>query len=295
MSSGKPVMALGRVKPATEPAACAQWVMEGEWSILQSNYDGSSLNIETTAYLTLQQDGTTLSGTGFFSLPMDEDNYTFPRVTGAVSGRVVGNAIDFTVRWDTGKVGVYAGTISPLGRLQGSAYPQDDPSDRADWNSNSRATCAAASQPKPLGFGRVTPRDPSKPLPSICEAAVSARAANRPTAPALEARCRQMQAAASPAPPPPVDRAELDRLAALGHTIATQDYALGSMRRSNSDPAYRYGFDVATALFGDPAMGAQGSTVLGPGALNIRASLDVVGQAGFDDSKNYHFSRSYGP
>ena len=92
-----------------------------------------------------------------------------------------------------------------------------------------------------------------------------------------------------------VDRAELDQLAALGHSIASQDAALGSLRRSNADLAYRYGFDVATALFGDPAMGAQGNTVLGPGSLNIRASLDAAGQLGFDDSKTYHFSRSYGP
>jgi hypothetical protein len=294
VSNGKPVMALGRVQPTTEPA-CAQWGLQGgAFAFNQRN--------GATGAFEFQQQGMTLGGTGWYVLGEDKD---FGIARGVLNGRIAGDTIEFTLRWPDGRVGVYSGSISPLGRLQGSTYPQDNPGERTDWNSDGKAVCLARVQPTPappaMHLGRAAPRDPSQPMPSICEASVSARARNSPAAPNLERRCAQIQAAANaaptptPAPGPLVDRAELDQLAALGHSIASQDAALGSLRRSNADPAYRYGFDVATALFGDPAMGAQGITALGPGQLGIRASLDAVGQAGFDDSKSYHFSRSYGP
>ena len=52
-------------------------------------------------------------------------------------------------------------------------------------------------------------------------------------------------------------------------------------------------FDIATGLFGDPARGATGSTVVGTGALRIRDSLSPGAQAGFNDSVRYHLGRKY--
>lgn len=92
-----------------------------------------------------------------------------------------------------------------------------------------------------------------------------------------------------------LDRRELDRLAEIGIAIARADYPVSNLRRSNNDASFRYGFDVASALFGDSTLGSQGSTVLGPGSLHIRASLEATAQSGFDQSANFHFSRRYRP
>ena len=51
---------------------------------------------------------------------------------------------------------------------------------------------------------------------------------------------------------------------------------------------------VATGIFGDPALGAQGKTATGPGSLGIRDSLTPAGQRGFNASVKLHLSRKYG-
>ncbi len=56
---------------------------------------------------------------------------------------------------------------------------------------------------------------------------------------------------------------------------------------------YQLGFDIATGLFGDPALGAQGNTLMGPGSQRIRDTLSAAGQRGFDDSVKFHLARDY--
>ena len=75
--------------------------------------------------------------------------------------------------------------------------------------------------------------------------------------------------------------------------IAETDTELSDARSVESDTKYKQGFDIATAIFGDPAKGAQGNTALGPGSLGIRGTLDAVGQRGFDASVKIHLSRKY--
>ena len=111
--------------------------------------------------------------------------------------------------------------------------------------------------------------------------------------PGLEAQCRAIGETTNVSISTLLDRSELDHLAELGVAIARADYQVMNARRASSDPVIRFGFDVATALFGDPALGSQGSTVLGPGSWNIRASLEPAAQPGFDASASYHFSRDY--
>jgi hypothetical protein len=53
------------------------------------------------------------------------------------------------------------------------------------------------------------------------------------------------------------------------------------------------GFDIATGIFGDPKLGAQGNTLMGPGAQKIRDSLASAGQAGFDAAVAYHLGKKY--
>ena len=77
-------------------------------------------------------------------------------------------------------------------------------------------------------------------------------------------------------------------LAARGAAIAEVDDDCASARRSVADPRYALGFDIATAIFGDPALGALGNTSLGPGSLEIRNALSRPAQQGFDAAVALH-------
>ena len=54
---------------------------------------------------------------------------------------------------------------------------------------------------------------------------------------------------------------------------------------------YCLGFDIATAIFGDPVLGARGNTLIGPGSEKIRATLGRDGQQGFNDSLAFNVKR----
>ena len=63
--------------------------------------------------------------------------------------------------------------------------------------------------------------------------------------------------------PPPMDAARLEEMAARGETVANQDQLSTELRNRQPDNPARRGFDIAPAIFGDPALGAQGTR---PGA-----------------------------
>ena len=91
-----------------------------------------------------------------------------------------------------------------------------------------------------------------------------------------------------------VDRNRYDDRAVLGAAIAEGDPAVAAAREKSSDPRYWLGFDIATAIFGDPKRGAQGNTATGPGSLGIRDSLmSPLAQKGFNASVAYHLNRKY--
>jgi hypothetical protein len=91
------------------------------------------------------------------------------------------------------------------------------------------------------------------------------------------------------------------RFASIGASIANTDAAVATAR--NAEPAgyryrsgvslvfYRLGFDIATGIFGDPALGAQGNTASGPGSLKIRDSLSPPAQSGFNYSMAFELGR----
>lgn len=81
--------------------------------------------------------------------------------------------------------------------------------------------------------------------------------------------------------------------AAKGAAITLADPTLAAAREAEADVFYRLGFDIATAIFGDPALGAHGNTATGPGSLGIRDSLSEAGQRGFNVALALHLSRSY--
>lgn len=80
-------------------------------------------------------------------------------------------------------------------------------------------------------------------------------------------------------------------LAAKGAAIVRADAVVAEARNSTTDIFYKLGFDIATGIFGDPALGAKGNTATGPGSLGIRDSLSPAGQRGFNDSVKLNLSR----
>ena len=124
--------------------------------------------------------------------------------------------------------------------------------------------------------GRVNLPRSSGPSLSKCDAAQVARTRNSPAAPGLEAQCRVEQEAA--------------RLASIGEAIAAADPAVAALRNRSANPLYLHGFDVATGIFGDPALGAVGNTAMGPGSEGIRNSLSALGQRGFNAATDYHLA-----
>ena len=103
-----------------------------------------------------------------------------------------------------------------------------------------------------------------------------------------------------------LDRNANADLAARGAAIVVADRSVLDARESNprfgtkwlyiNNPSfYRLGFNIATGLFGDRALGAVGNRQTGPGSLKIRNALSSTSaQKGFDDAVAFHLSRNYG-
>jgi hypothetical protein len=77
-------------------------------------------------------------------------------------------------------------------------------------------------------------------------------------------------------------------LAAKGAAIAGANPSVAAARCANPSVFYWLGFDVATGIFGDPAQGALGNTLTGPGSMAIRDALSVDGRMGFNASVKLH-------
>lgn len=90
-----------------------------------------------------------------------------------------------------------------------------------------------------------------------------------------------------------LDRNRYPDRAARGAAIADQDPTVAAARTAQRSLLYWLGFDIGTAIFGDPALGAQGNTSTGPGSLGIRDSLSPDGQRGFNAAVTFHLSRKY--
>jgi hypothetical protein len=90
-----------------------------------------------------------------------------------------------------------------------------------------------------------------------------------------------------------LDRNRNADLAATGATIAEAIPAIGKARTLDTDPRYWLGFDIATGIFGDPALGAKGNTATGPGSLGIRNALSIPAQRGFDASVSLNLNQKH--
>jgi hypothetical protein len=90
-----------------------------------------------------------------------------------------------------------------------------------------------------------------------------------------------------------MDRNRNPQLAATGADIAAADPLIASARTVDPDVRYWLGFDIASALFGDPALGGAGHTSTGPGSNAIRDSLSAPAQRGFNASTTLNLSRPH--
>ena len=304
--------------PLGAQADCQQWDATGGWSAIQSNISADSDH--TQPLFSLEQSGPELRGTASFHRGERGEGDRDYRAS--VDGMIKGNTIELTAYWDDHTIGIYKGSISSLGRAEGDTYDRYNPDNKAHWYSDRRFNCLATAPvlAATVGFGRVAPRTASAPGTTICDAAKSARARNSPAAPGLEKQCTEYRirtaaastsatetrddhseisallhpdSAAAPAALPPVDPAQLDAFAATGAKIAQIDPAVAQARSAETGAFYQLGFDIATGLFGDPALGAKGNTATGPGSGRIRDSLSAAGQRGFDASVKFHLARDY--
>lgn len=82
------------------------------------------------------------------------------------------------------------------------------------------------------------------------------------------------------------------QLAATGAAIARSDERTAAARNAEPDVFYKLGFDIASGIFGDRALGALGNTLTGPGSLKIRDSLSASGQRGFNASVKFHLGQA---
>ncbi|HME09427.1 MAG TPA: hypothetical protein VKG25_20375 [Bryobacteraceae bacterium] len=77
-------------------------------------------------------------------------------------------------------------------------------------------------------------------------------------------------------------------LGANGAAIADKVPALAAARKAEPLGFYTLGFDIATGLFGNAALGGLGHTAAGPGAFRIRDGLEAAGQRGFNASMTFN-------
>jgi hypothetical protein len=82
------------------------------------------------------------------------------------------------------------------------------------------------------------------------------------------------------------------KFAATGAAIAQADPVVAQARQSDNDVFYWLGFDIASGIFGDRALGALGNTATGPGSAGIRDALIPAAQRGFNASADLHLHRN---
>lgn len=85
-----------------------------------------------------------------------------------------------------------------------------------------------------------------------------------------------------------VERNRNFQWAAKGAAIARATPVVAAARILNPSVFYWLGFDIATGLYGDPALGGQGDTAPGPGKQRIFDALSADGQNGFSASVKLH-------
>src|SRR4030095_13261837 len=119
---------------------CTQWDINGQWRMVQSN-------TKYAVRFTLEKTQDGIEGSARYLYKIEGSGPTGSTLyitnVGSVDGTIDGNSLELTVYWEDRKTGIYKGTFTGQGRLQGSSYQKEDPRNRADWYSERRANCLA--------------------------------------------------------------------------------------------------------------------------------------------------------
>lgn len=90
-----------------------------------------------------------------------------------------------------------------------------------------------------------------------------------------------------------VDRNRNLDFATKGAAIAKRDPVVAAARTADPSSFYSLGFDIATGIFGDLALGGAGHTSEGPGSQAIRDGLNADGQRGFRAAVNLYLVQKH--
>ena len=90
-----------------------------------------------------------------------------------------------------------------------------------------------------------------------------------------------------------IDRNRNLDLATKGAEVAKRDPVVAAARAAGPSVFYTLGFDIATGLFGDLALGGAGHTSEGKGSREIRDGLNADGQSGFRASVELYLVKKH--
>lgn len=131
-------------------AACAQWDLRGDWRISQRNNIVVHVSVDG-------QDGRNVWGTARWLHRADNSGVLNDLgivgddpdlwITGNLEGTTEGDSVRFKVYWNNNTVGVYEGSISEMGRLEGANWDQARPGSRVGWFSTSTMDCRMQAVP----------------------------------------------------------------------------------------------------------------------------------------------------
>lgn len=142
---------------------CPAWKVAGSWSVQQGS---------TVVNFDITQKGNIIAGKANYTIPARETKFLGVTTVGGdtsihygdVDGTVIGDNYTVHVYWDTHNVGVYTGTISPGGRIEGTAYDKAHPATTVQWYSKINMACPAtpviAKTYTTTGHPRVAPPPP---------------------------------------------------------------------------------------------------------------------------------------
>lgn len=297
--------------PSPAQAACQQWNVGGDWTLIQSN--------DTAASVRLQQTGNQFSGQAQFGHWVEDDFFLcdigscgkdYVIHSGPAVGTVNGDAFELTIYWNSNAIGVYTGHIGPQGLIVGTSFDKNDPATTAQWHSDRVATCTPTVAPAPVpaapaaptvrAMGRVHTDSATAAAPvSVCEAAKTARARNSPAAPGLEQQCAAQKAllttssvdgvapATAQAKPaiPVLDEAWRVEHAARGEALVNLDPMALALRDQWQNAEKVRAFNIGMAV-------AEGQTALGPGKQAIHDALAVSEQRAFEMAVWYSIDRN---
>jgi hypothetical protein len=68
---------------------------------------------------------------------------------GRVSGGLSGNQLAFTIRWHSGPIGKYTGTVGDDGFAHGTSFDVVNPESRATWDAMFPLSCVEPAAPPP--------------------------------------------------------------------------------------------------------------------------------------------------